>query len=144
MTHRWKETAPLLLALLAATGCVRATTIATFVGTKTPVLLGPRDRVGPSATPLAFTKVKDFEAEAYWVFKQGSSVSGNIRTTWSSEEQTTAAALPHAAFQATGDDPTLDIRLTMVKPRSYVVMCGMKSKSLIALEGDVGTVGGGK
>jgi len=145
MPHRWKYRRSLLLALfVACTGCLEATTVATFAGTRTPVLLGARDRVGASSTPLPFTKTKEFETESNWEMRQYSSTDGVMRTDWIATEETGPGKLSYDAKQAAGGDPAVDIRLTMVKARSYAAWGGLRTKSLIAIEGDVGTVGSGK
>ena len=145
MPTRWKQACPLVFTLLAATmGCLTTSTSATFAGLPTPVMLGQRDRVGPSTTPLAFTKVKEFEAESTWEMRQGSSSNGVMRSSYVATSESGPGALSYAAHQAAGDDASVDIRLTMVKARSYAVLGGARSKSLVAIEGDVCSVGGGK
>jgi hypothetical protein len=142
---RSQPRSPLLVTLLVAcTGCLEATTVATFAGTRTPVLLGTRDRVGASSTPLPFSKTKEFETESHWEMRQGSSSDGVMRTDWIATEETGPGKLSYDAQQAAGGDPAVDIRLTMVKARSYAVWGGLRTKSLVVIEADVGTVGGGK
>lgn len=141
MPHRLKNACPLIVVLLAAsTGCFTPSTSANFRGVSTPVLLGPRDHVGPSATPLSFTKVKDFETESRHELLQYS--SGNY--SYVETRETHENIMSTAAHKATDNDPGTDIRLSMVKARSYVVLCGIRTKEYVLIEGDVGTVGGGK
>jgi hypothetical protein len=142
---RSKPRSTLLVTLLVAcTGCLEATTVASFAGTRTPVMLGVRDRVGASSTPLPFTKTKEFETESHWEQRQGSSSNGVTRTDYIATEETGPGKLSYDAKEAAGTDPSVDIRLTMVKARSYAAWGGLRSKSFVVIEGDVGTVGGGK
>jgi hypothetical protein len=142
---RSQERSALLVTLfVACTGCLEATTVATFAGTRTPVMLGVRDRVGNSSTPLPFTKTKEFETESQWEQRQYSSSDGVTRTDYIATDETGPGKLAYDAKEAAGNDPAVDIRLTMVKARSYAVWGGLRSKSFVVIEGDVGTVGGGK
>jgi hypothetical protein len=125
------------LALLgaAASGCLGLSSVASFRGTPAPILLGPRDRVFATATPLASAKVGEFSTEAMWSFGQTREYTREI----SMRE----GALASAAYQATRSDPALDIVLTMVKPAAYGMFLGAKIKSYVTVEGDVVSRKGG-
>jgi hypothetical protein len=130
MNHHAKRTSYLPLVLLVATaGCSSVGSVATFPGIKTPVLLGPKDRIGGATASQPATKVRGFETEAFWTLSQSNESS--------STEWTTKLALPHAAREAAGGDDGVDIHLTDVMPAAYVVLCGVKSKNYVTVEGDV-------
>jgi len=134
----------ILLAAMVSTGCASVGINAAFVGTPTPVLLGPRDRVGVAA-PAAITKLAEFEGEAFWRFSQGSTTNyaTGIRTDWSRQEQTGQYALSAACYKATnGFDPALDVRLTKVKTSAYGNLFTMRN--YVTIEGDVVRPGGGR
>ncbi len=119
----------------AASGCLGLSSVASFRGTPAPILLGPRDRVFATATPLASNKVGEFSTEAMYSFGQTQEYTREITMR--------EGALAAAAYQATRSDPALDIVLTMVKPAAYGMFLGAKIKSYVTVEGNVVSRKGG-
>lgn len=122
------------LLTLGATGCHFKGGVATFPGVKNPILLSKTDRIGGDE-PLATTKLKEFEAEALWMFEQKKDVGYNRKA--DVETVTKKNALANEANAAIGDDENVDIRLTDVMPAAYIVLFGMKGKSYVSVEGDI-------
>jgi hypothetical protein len=125
---------------LATSGCGVKGATASFGSLKTPVLLGPRDRIGGGSTLLKTSKLSEFEAEAVKDFRQHSDANYNYVT----EEATRDGAIEDLARETTKEDPNIDIRLTDVMPAAYVVLAGTRSKQYVSIEGDVVRVTGGQ
>ena len=129
---------------LAASGCAHGVMNATFLSTETPVLLGPKDRVGATGAPLPVTQVREFESEASYAFTQGERDVGYQRFTVLTETQSSPYRLAQDAQSATNGDPSTDIRLTVVKPVAYGGFGGVVMKEYVVIEGHVVKVGGAK
>lgn len=116
----------------ASFGCNSPGSVAAFPGVKTPVMLGPKDRIG-SGPALATSKQGEFESEAVFSFTQRETQSYSETLT----EWTGSGKLGADARSATSNSEAVDIRLTDVMPAGYTVFSGMKVKSYVSVEGEV-------
>jgi len=116
----------------ASFGCNAPGSIAAFPGVKTPVMLGPKDRIGGGAA-LSTSKQGEFESEATYNFTQN--VNGSYSQTIT--EWTGSGKLGADARSATSNSEAVDIRLTDVMPAAYTVFSAMKVKSYVSVEGEV-------
>jgi hypothetical protein len=122
-----------MLALAAGIGCAAQSARSSFKGIYTPVLLGPRDRISPpGAAPLASTKVKPFSITAFHTFSD----TTYVQTT----RETGALRMQAAAFEAAGQDNSLDIRLDELSAYSKGNLFGHAVR--VHVEGNLCRVGG--
>jgi len=138
-----QATLALAAALLGLTGCFGRLTPAgaTVAGFKQPVLLGPVDRIGMTE-PLATTRFGEYEAVSKAAFSRSTSTSGNYQYTVERETLDETEPYTHAITAVQGRGPGSDIRLTMLKARSFGYIAGISNK--VVLEGDAVAVGEGK
>jgi len=122
----------LVFIALGTSACVFKGADASFAGVKTPVYLGPVQRIG-SKEPLVAKKIAPFAAEASREFRQYK--SGMYEITEMSA--TGRLQLSAAALEATKNANDTDIHLTDVKPVSRTYFLGARSTQYVEIEGDV-------
>jgi len=122
----------LVFIALGTSACVFKGAEASFAGVKTPVYLGPVQRIG-TKEPLVAKKIAPFAAEASREFRQYQ--SGNYNITEMSA--TGRLQLSKAALDVTKDAADTDIHLTDVKPVSRTYFFGARSTQFVEIEGDV-------
>lgn len=135
----WRTSIFWSVGLLTLGGCFGKLTpaSASVAGYKQPVLLGPVDRMGMTeARPVA--KFGTYDAVSKAAYQESS--SGGYRYEIHTRDET--QPYTHAVRALAGRGEQAELRLSMVKARSFGYLFGLSNK--VVLEADAVTVGGAK